>query len=194
MSWNDLAYMGLTVRPFDGPLPPLAYRRSLFDTPLRRTLVLLTREMENLGAQKIIIEMDVQPRDIRLDGFPRANARIDKPAVRISFQSKHGPLSYATGEYDDWQDNLRAIALSLEALRSVDRYGVSKRGEQYRGWAQIPMSTSDPFNGDTSAAARFLEEHGGYRAAARLYHPDNPDTGDEDVMRKLNAAKDLVGA
>ena len=30
--------------------------------------------------------------------------------------------------------NLRSIALGLKALRAVDRYGVSRRGEQYAGF------------------------------------------------------------
>jgi hypothetical protein len=33
-----------------------------------------------------------------------------------------------------WQDNLRAVALGLEALRRVERYGIAQRGEQYAGW------------------------------------------------------------
>jgi len=36
---------------------------------------------------------------------------------------------------------MRAIALSLQALRAVDRYGVARRAEQYRGWKQLPSAT-----------------------------------------------------
>ena len=32
---------------------------------------------------------------------------------------------YATDAYGDWKSNLRAIALGLEALRAVDRYGLA---------------------------------------------------------------------
>jgi hypothetical protein len=58
--------------------------------------------------------------------------------VILSFDSKHGPLSYPCDRYTQWQDNVRAIALSLEALRSVDRYGVTRRAEQYCGWQRLP--------------------------------------------------------
>jgi hypothetical protein len=37
--------------------------------------------------------------------------------------------------------NARAIALGLEALRKVDRYRITKRGEQYTGWSALPPAT-----------------------------------------------------
>ena len=71
----------------------------------------------------------------------RANVRPRSPGVILSFDSKHGQLSYPCDTFDDWQANVRAIALALEALRAVDRYGVTRRAEQYKGWAKLP----DPF-------------------------------------------------
>jgi hypothetical protein len=43
-------------------------------------------------------------------------------------------LVYATDACEHWQHNVRSIALGLEALRAVDRYGISRRGEQYAGF------------------------------------------------------------
>ncbi len=33
-------------------------------------------------------------------------------------------------------------SLSLEALRKVDRYGVTRNNEQYTGWTQLPPARS----------------------------------------------------
>lgn len=44
---------------------------------------------------------------------------------------RRGHLSYPCDTFTTLQDNLRVIALALEALRMVDRYGVTRRGEQY---------------------------------------------------------------
>jgi uncharacterized protein (DUF58 family) len=55
--------------------------------------------------------------------------------------------------YEDWKDNLRAIALSLEALRAVDRYGVTRGNEQYRGWTQIGNGNGKM---DRASAIKFL--------------------------------------
>ena len=117
----------------------------------------------------------------------------------ISFKSRFGPLRYATDAYEQeyyggltsWQANVRAIALALEALRAVDRYGVSKRGEQYTGWKAIEAPRAGHF-ADAAAAEAWMRTYAGdslhlagpggridrmplrdlYRAMARLMHPD----------------------
>ena len=73
--------------------------------------------------------------------MPRANASPKSPAVVIAFESKHGPLQYATDAFTHWQANVRAVALGLEALRRVERYGITKHGEQYTGWKQLGSGT-----------------------------------------------------
>lgn len=192
MSWEQIAMFGLTVKPFDGPKPTLGYRRSLFSAQLRQTLKLLARELDMIYAEQVVVELDVRDRDIRIDGYPRANARPDSPAVRVSFKSKHGPLSYATGEFSDWQDNLRAIALSLEALRAVDRYGVSKRGEQYRGWRAIEMGTDHVQNMTAEEAREFMRRwDGDFTRALFDTHPDRG--GDANEVRKVLRARELIG-
>jgi hypothetical protein len=203
--WDALANQGLRVRPFDGTPPPSAWTYSRFDTPLRKTLQLLARELDNLGAKDIVVELDVAERDFRLDGYPRANARALSPAVRVTFQSKWGPLRYETAEFSDWQANLRAIALSMEALRSVDRYGVSKRGEQYRGWRQLPTGTDPADSITTPEQARAvladvlnlpslagMDERDVIRRAQFETHPDRG--GDSTKFRKVMKAKELLGA
>lgn len=206
MSWNEIAHMGLTVRPFSGPKPPLAGAYSRFDTTLGKTLNLLRRELEMLGATQIVVELDVRDRDIRLDGYPRADSRPLSPAVAVSFKSKHGPLRYATAEYTTWQDNVRAIALSLEALRMVDRYGVSKRGEQYRGWKELAAGPVDPVTlvqtrdqawevicreGDLPLGASADIDEAIRRALLRA-HPDRGGT--DDRFRLVQRAREVLGA
>lgn len=148
--------------------------------------------------------------DIRLDGFPRSSARVPShPGVELSFDSKHGRLVYATDVYDGWEANLRAIALGLQALRAVDRYGVASRGEQYAGWRALPSGSGD---GPTTleGAWDFLEKLFGdrldpkagrdvrgtldirstLRAAAKLAHPDSG--GNAETFRKFENAKRIL--
>jgi hypothetical protein len=59
------------------------------------------------------------------------------PAEFVALQAALDPghrLVYATDACDFWQHNVRSIALGLAALRAVDRYGISRRGEQYAGY------------------------------------------------------------
>lgn len=113
-------------------------QRSRFKAGWSDTCALLSRELKHLGCRRLVIEADCDRSQIRVDGMFRADARLRSPGVILAFASKHGPLRYPCDTFDDWQDNVRAIALALEALRTVDRYGVTRRAEQYRGWQQLP--------------------------------------------------------
>lgn len=120
------------------------HRRSAFDASWSATESLLMREVRHLNGKDLVVEVDVTEMDIRNDGRIRANARPSTPGVRIAFESVHGPLTYSTDRFNHWQDNVRAIALGLEALRKVDRYGITKRGEQYAGWKALPGGRAMP--------------------------------------------------
>jgi hypothetical protein len=126
--------------------------RTPFRAPWSATLDLLDRELYYLGASRVVFELDVREDQLRIDGQLRATATAASTAVRIAFDSMHGPLIYATDRYGydgwerpkarGWQDNIRAIALGLEALRKVDRYGITRRGEQYTGWKALAAGSS----------------------------------------------------
>lgn len=184
-------------------------QRDRFDTSWSSTLDLLERELRHLGGTHIVIEIALKEDQIRLDGWPRADARPSDPGVVISFDSRYGPLRYATDVFFDWQANVRAVALGLEALRKVDRYGITRRGEQYKGWKQLPPGIAlGPAGFDSrEAAAEFLSKHSSfgsvkapaatlidnperarlaYREAAKRLHPDAG--GDTAEFQRLQAA------
>jgi hypothetical protein len=192
MSYGQLASLGVICRPISGPRPRLGGKRSPFSAKFETTLAELGRELRWLHARRIVLEVDVDEREIRVDGFPRRDARPASPAVVLSFDSHFGPLRYATGEFNDWRDNLRAIALSMEALRRVDRYGVSRRGEQYVGWKALPVSTdpADAVQTREQALAVLAPYGGDVRAALRATHPDAG--GDETEFRRVVKARDLL--
>lgn len=133
--------MRYTVRPISDRTEFTGkHQRSQFDSTWTATLQLLGREIGYLDGRDVVLEVDVTEPFIRNDGMLHAKARPTSPGVRLAFESKHGPLTYATDRFNHWQDNVRAIALGLEALRKVDRYGITKRGEQYTGWKALPSA------------------------------------------------------
>lgn len=164
------------------------------------TLDLLARETEHLGAELVVLQVDVRDGDIRRDGMLAARARVGFPGVRVSFTSIWGPQTYATDRYDDWRDNVRAIALSLEALRAVNRYGVSQSGEQYRGWTaigngQTAMTADEALlllaeGANLSASVVRMDPQAAYRVAARRHHPDAG--GSDDAFQRIAAARDIL--
>lgn len=147
--------MRYTVRPIsDRTAFTGKHRRSLFESTWEATLKLLAREITQLGGRDVVIECDVSERDIRVDGQIYARARPASPAVRVAFDSRQGPMIYATDRFDHWQDNIRAVALGLEALRRVERYGIAEHGEQYTGYKAIEAR---PAGMGARAAAELLE-------------------------------------
>lgn len=159
----------------------------------------------------VVIEMYVEPREIRLDGQLRANARVNRPGVILRFSRKTGKVltrpdgqrsyqtqdvSYPCDAFDDWQDNLRAIALSMESLRRVERYGVFKYDEII---SRLALPSAEGRTTTREDAAAFIAQHSGfamadiltdmatkvaaYRKAATELHPDRG--GSNETFLKL---------
>lgn len=172
-------------------------KRSQFKAGYENTLDILEHELWMLDSQSVVIQLDLQEADLRLDGMPRKHAKPTSQGVIVAFDSRYGPLKYATDAFDAWHDNLRAIALGLEALRKVDRYGITKRGEQYTGWKPPRAMTAEE-------AVRMLKESGDYHGplldagairtafhrGAKNMHPDAG--GDPRRFRMLTEARDLL--
>lgn len=139
-------------------------KRSQFDATWTRTLQQLEKEIDHLGGRDVVIEVDVRERDIRVDGMLRAAARAESPAVVVAFDTRnHGPMLYRCDRYlsswsnrPGWQENIRAIALTLESLRAVDRYGATETGEQYAGFRALPGATTTPPSLTREGAIAFL--------------------------------------
>ena len=209
--WPDGIEMA-PIREWPGELTPHGRRKSSNfkvaaaegtwqrkSTPLGNTLALLERELTALGAKDRTMLVAIAPQDFRLDGKPRAQARAEHPGVILSFSTKYGELSYAVDTFTTWQDNLRAIALGLEALRKVDRYGVTKHGEQYRGFLAIEGGTAMPAGFSTAqGAAEWLNDRFGepgtvftfrelLRRAQRATHPDAG--GDAAEFQRVSLAE-----
>lgn len=136
----------VTVRPmssFPKKETPTGERKSgnNFHSSIDATLKLLRRELDLIGAEGIVLELDYTRLDLRVsDGWPKTDARPKSPRVVVSFHLPGvGPIRYPCDTYASWHANVRAIALSLEALRAVDRHGVTTgKREQYRGFTALP--------------------------------------------------------
>lgn len=217
----------LTIRPID--VWPDGWRHVRWDrkpNPFRagyaETLRILEFELEALRSRSAHIQVDVAPGQIRRDGHLYAKAVVGHPGVILTVDSRdHGVLTYPcdtfAGQWSedppDWQINLRAIALGLEALRKVDRYGIAERGQQYAGFGALPPGGPIALGAELTPeqAARFIAEQAGwqsddvddlldssallteaFRAAAKRLHPDAG--GDPALMVHLNKAKARLDA
>lgn len=171
------------------------------------TIELLTRELNALKATTPVLQVAIAESDFRLDGYPRAQAYASHPGVILAFDTAHGPLSFPCDRFDDWQDNVRAIALAMEALRKVDRYGITRRGEQYTGWRAIGSGSAVAMPGAMTQeeARQLLCDNSGIagaegisdpktlvRLARGTTHPDRHD-GDRTLWDKVEQAARALG-
>lgn len=234
--------MRLTVEPLDdstwpGVLTPNGDRQpSRFKSSWSTIMAELDREVDltaNGGRYhaQAVLEVPFPRTRIYRDGTGvHADAAAPRhPGVALSFDIDGvGPVRFATDRYRyggpgytrDWQANVRAIVLTLEALRGVDRWGAVRSAQQYRGWQAIGAGDDSPTamgSGLTvDAAARLLADaaaasfgeawcsaedllhaddradliRGAYRDAAKRAHPDAG--GDPEEFRRLTEARDLL--
>lgn len=197
----------------DEPLPKPAdgWSRSPFGGSYTDTLDRLEREMRHLGATDIVILVDADHSQIRNDGWPKSTMRPRTPGVIVTFETPvFGALRYESGKFNAWEQNLRAVAMTLERLRAVDRYGCTK-GEQYTGWKALPSGIQAGEWSNAEEAMRFITQTAGivgtvtnlreivsnpdavdvwWKRAARKAHPDAG--GSDELMAKVNRAKDYI--
>jgi hypothetical protein len=166
--------VNITIQPIDVWPGTLRGSRShsQFKATYSQTVELLERELAHLQAHSVALQLAVRPREIRADGQMRADARPEHPGVVLRFTGKHGHVTMPCDKYAHWHENLRALALSLEALRAVDRYGVTTRGEQYKGWKALPGAIEmGPATMTVEEAAAVLVDAAA--AAGRLFSRDS---------------------
>lgn len=118
--------------------PPSRRRRSDFKAGWDSTWDVLDREVFHLGAAKATLMLAHPAHAFRGDGMLHAKYRDRAPehpgVVLVVHSGAYGEMTYATDAFDRWRDNVRAIALGLESLRRVERYGIADAGQQYVGY------------------------------------------------------------
>ena len=185
--------MYVTFRPLPRwPYPEQLHRPATFKAGYSDTLNKLEYEIDRLNGSEVIIGIVTDSSNIRLDGRPRADMRTHHAGVEVSFEVPDGRrLVFHTdvhsGYTNSWQDNLRAIALGLEALRAVSRYGITSGiGEQYAGFLKLETSQASPDRG-----RELVEQAGSVKAALMKHHPDQG--GDPRRFADVQAYRQLNG-
>lgn len=124
---------------------------------------LLDRELAKINAKDVVLSGYFRAKDFKRDGTVYADARPTEPGVILEYTRVSGGyvdgkwretkdrFRFACDKFPVWLDNVDAIARSLEALRMIDRYGVTS-GQQYEGFKALPEKASE-----TLTTARAIE-------------------------------------
>lgn len=163
-----------------------------------RTRKELMHSLELHGARDVVLSTNVR---LRQDGMPYAASSTrqpDDPGVAVYWTDrKRRSWVLACDQWARVGDNLRALYLSVEALRALDRAGASQVLERaYTGFAALPSGLVGPPPArpweevlglqDQLLTRRLVE--GAYRRLALVRHPDRGGT--HEAMSELNRARD----
>jgi hypothetical protein len=159
-----------------------------FDTARRH----LQAEVARMGGSDLIISTDLP---LRRDGLPYASgvAKSGDPGVAVYFRRKGHEVAFACDQYMHIQDNLNAIAKSIEAMRGIERWGASDMMERaFRGFTALPAggASSASWRATLGIAedAKVTEQSltKAFRAAVIKTHPDHGGT--TDAFQAVNEA------
>lgn len=169
--------------------PSSSRERARFKTTFAIAVNQIVNELRLLGASYPIISTN-QP--LRRDGLPSAVKTWSMdPGVAVYFLLKGKQRVLACDCWDRIEDNLRAVASTVEAMRGMDRWGVSQVMERsFEGFNALPPPQNPPrtwcevLGVDARDSLASIEAV--YRVRARRAHPDAG--GSHAEMTALNQA------
>ena len=151
-------------------------------------------ELQRLGVHQddVIVSTNLQT---RLDGLPRSNqARPGDPGVCVYWKPAKSPMRcMAVDRYDEVQDNLAAVAATLEAMRSIERHGgAAILDRAFTGFAALPAPVGGKRDWWTvlelPSTASQAEIRDAFNRLARERHPDRG--GSDERMAEIIRARD----
>lgn len=172
------------------PYPPRPQATAPFRMGWEDSLASLEAEIDAIAGDDVVIGVVTDPRYIGISGILKAEGRGRErhPGAEVSFSTPDGRrLVFHTDAYKELRQNIRAIAAGLEALRAVDRYGITSTAEQYAGFAQLTAGGPDATRGQM-----LVDRAGGVRQALMEHHPDHG--GDAKAFADVQAYRALLEA
>ncbi len=149
--------------------------------------VYLCGELKLLGAKNIVISTNIP---LRNDGFPYANYK--KPSdcgVAVYFLYELKPMCFACDRWDRIEDNLKAIAETIKALRGIRRWGSGDMLKSaFEGFVSLPSPKKwwEILGVRPENSLELIRET--YKILCMKHHPDRG--GDHSRMAEINAAWD----
>ena len=195
--------MTIDAYPLTWPHPqprtePHRRKDAAFKVGTSESLGHLIANLDLLNTRHVVISSCVPT---RRDGLPYTDTREPSdPGVAVYFdrrtvfshkESGWRPFVIACDHYTKFRWNLRAIGMTVEALRTIARHGASSMLEQaFTGFAALPPAS----NGKrpwwevlgVHVGCTIEEAREAWVALAKIHHPDAG--GDTKRMAEINAA------
>lgn len=155
-------------------------QRSRFDGTPGRIKTELLEEIRKLGGRNPIISTNIA---LRRDGLPYANQRpVDDPGVAVYFELNGEQMVLACDAWDQVHHNMRAISKTIEAMRGMERWGVSELlNRAFMGFKALPSKATLvwPEVLRVPESASMAEIEAAYKRRLKEAHPDHGGTLEE---------------
>lgn len=149
---------------------------------------MLQEELDRLGAASIILSTNIE---LTKYGEPRSDRRPPTdPGAAVYFTHQGRDMAFACDRWNKVEENVRAIAKTIEALRGIERWGTGEMVQAaFTGFLELPVHTPPaPWY-----AALGVKAHDSTEAVKDAYsklvlknHPDRG--GDTETMAEINRA------
>jgi len=145
-----------------------------------------------INPDNVVVSTNVRT---RVDGLPISGQKEPKdPGVAVYLEKDGKPIVLCCDKWTRLADNIAAVAATLDAMRSLERWGVAESERVFTGFTALPAP------GDSQArtcwevlgipCTRDRDQiNVAYRNKTRECHPDRPG-GSHDRMAELNTARD----
>lgn len=163
-----------------------------FHTTMQKAAAGVLREARLLNGKKVVISSNIFIS--HATGLPLAKQGQPKdPGVAVYLEVRGKSICIACDRWQKVEHNLRALELTIEAMRGVDRWGASDLLDRmFTGFVALPAATGTvpkrAWNEvlgvhETSSLEQCKQR---YRALLREHHPDYG--GSTERMAEINAA------
>lgn len=141
----------------------------------------VVKQLDMLGASSIVMSTNMQ---LRKDGLPYSGQKQpEDTGVAVYFSLNGEQQCVPCDKWDTVDQNLRAIALTIEALRGIERWGAKEMvNAAFRGFKALPQPiiTPEPTRPHRDwwivlgvySDAKVEQVRSAYREALKLHHPD----------------------
>jgi hypothetical protein len=147
----------------------------------------LLAELKRLGARNVVLSSNFRP---DRNGIPvEGDRRPRDQGIAVYFELEGAPRTMARDSYTRAEENMRALTLAIEAMRTLERHGGSLMMRRaFQGFVALPAPRS-PFEIlGVEPDASLDEIERAHKRQARTAHPDAG--GSTARMAELNAARD----
>lgn len=176
----------LTVAPLrwpEGVARSRLIERSRFDATIKGSRDQLLDQLRIMGARNALLTTDME---LRRDGLPYANQKqpADK-GIAVYFLWRGKQMTFACDRWDKVEDNVRAVAKTIEAIRGIERWGASDMMERaFSAFEALPppsgaapLTCWQILNMEQTSNRAAIER--AYRLAAKAAHPNAGGTREE---------------